>query len=420
MMKNTLLVFFLCLITGLAQAQDSAVYFEHTLSWEQVKAKAKAEHKYIFMDCFATWCGPCRMMRNSVFPTPEAGAFFNQHFINVSLQCDTTQRDNDQVKAWYPVAQQMNKLYGIRVFPTFLFFDENGQLVHRVVGAYGSAKEFITVSEAALDTSRQYYNQLAQFNQGRRDTTFLLRTCMAAYDANDTKNGTALFNAYFNTQPANSWLYKDRLQLMAKFVRSSKSQAFTFFMHHDAAIDTVMHAPGAALSLLMGVIRREELQGKTPLAGPNPDWQAMANHIAGKYPLLDTPIRIAVADRRMEFNLARKDSAGYIQAAKDYAKTFGPGIPAAKWDELANRLAYYGKDSSTFLLALQWNQHALAQQQPPAATANYLQTTACLHYRLGQQDKAITEMEKAIALSDDMHRYSMTLMLQKIKKGESI
>src|SRR5689334_7898174 len=32
------------------------------LSWEQVKQKAQLEKKYIFLDCLATWCGPCKMM----------------------------------------------------------------------------------------------------------------------------------------------------------------------------------------------------------------------------------------------------------------------------------------------------------------------------------------------------------------------
>ncbi len=44
------------------QSKDSSkvIHFENGLSWEQIKEKAKAEHKYIFVDCYATWCGPCK------------------------------------------------------------------------------------------------------------------------------------------------------------------------------------------------------------------------------------------------------------------------------------------------------------------------------------------------------------------------
>lgn len=32
-----------------------------------IKEKAKKENKYIFMDCYATWCGACKMMEQEVY-----------------------------------------------------------------------------------------------------------------------------------------------------------------------------------------------------------------------------------------------------------------------------------------------------------------------------------------------------------------
>src|ERR1044072_2926152 len=63
------------------------------LSWEQVKQKAKAENKYIFIDVFTTWCGPCKMMDKTVFINDTVGTFFNQHFISVKVQMDRTSND---------------------------------------------------------------------------------------------------------------------------------------------------------------------------------------------------------------------------------------------------------------------------------------------------------------------------------------
>jgi thiol:disulfide interchange protein len=42
--------------------------FETGLNWEQVKQKAKAENKLIFLDVMATWCGPCKYMDANVYP----------------------------------------------------------------------------------------------------------------------------------------------------------------------------------------------------------------------------------------------------------------------------------------------------------------------------------------------------------------
>jgi thiol-disulfide isomerase/thioredoxin len=73
-------VFLFMLLPFLAQAQapgqvDTGVQFEHNLSWTAIQAKAKAENKYIFMDCFTTWCGPCRFMSTKIFPQKESGDY---------------------------------------------------------------------------------------------------------------------------------------------------------------------------------------------------------------------------------------------------------------------------------------------------------------------------------------------------------
>src|SRR5437016_7533889 len=79
-------------IPGISQVNDDSkgVQFEKNLNWQQVLAKAKAENKYIFLDCFATWCGPCKLMDKNVYPNDTVGNYFNQNFISVKVQMDET------------------------------------------------------------------------------------------------------------------------------------------------------------------------------------------------------------------------------------------------------------------------------------------------------------------------------------------
>jgi thiol:disulfide interchange protein len=74
---NRLLLPLFCLLTNSLVSQvtegfsdridtSKGINFENNLSWEQVKEKAKAENKYIFVDCYATWCGPCKAMDKEV------------------------------------------------------------------------------------------------------------------------------------------------------------------------------------------------------------------------------------------------------------------------------------------------------------------------------------------------------------------
>ena len=149
MKKITTGLFTLLLMTACV-AQETGMHFEHNTSWEQVLAKAKAEKKYIFVDCFATWCGPCKQMSKNIFPQESVGRFYNANFINVKIQFDTTATDNADVKSWFAVAHKIDRDYKIVAYPTYMMFDANGVAVHRAVGS-SDAEQFIAKGKDALN-----------------------------------------------------------------------------------------------------------------------------------------------------------------------------------------------------------------------------------------------------------------------------
>src|SRR5665213_2730421 len=128
-MKSILLTTILFALSLFSRAQG--INFEKGQSWQQILAKAKAEHKYIFLDCYATWCGPCKAMDNDVYPVDSVEAFMNAHFISIKVQMDRSPKDNDTVKSRYNDVVMLEKTYAVHAYPTFLFFDENGKAIHR-------------------------------------------------------------------------------------------------------------------------------------------------------------------------------------------------------------------------------------------------------------------------------------------------
>ena len=111
-------------------------------NWKGVLAKAKSEHKLVFLDAYTMWCRPCIQMAKDVFTLDKVADFYNGNFINVSM--DMEKGDGPAV----------NKNYKIDAYPAFLYIDGDGNVVHQG-GGYQEAKEFIDLGKAAVKAQKQ-------------------------------------------------------------------------------------------------------------------------------------------------------------------------------------------------------------------------------------------------------------------------
>lgn len=100
---------------------SSGINFFHG-TWEEALAKAKEEDKLIFLDAYATWCGPCKRMAKNVFPQAELSTVFNENFINYKM---------DMEKGVGPALAKKLKL---EAYPTLYFLDANTDLVSKSIG----------------------------------------------------------------------------------------------------------------------------------------------------------------------------------------------------------------------------------------------------------------------------------------------
>ncbi|MEQ9229323.1 MAG: thioredoxin family protein [Cyclobacteriaceae bacterium] len=140
-------------------------------SWEQAVKKASKEKKHIFVDCYTTWCGPCKKMDAQVFPLDEVGTFMNKRFISVKLDMEKEGDGKD-------MATRMN----IRSYPTYLFFSPTGQALHRD-GSSMPKEKFLALAEAALDPNTQYYTIKSKYEAHKEDPEWLLNFALATTNA---------------------------------------------------------------------------------------------------------------------------------------------------------------------------------------------------------------------------------------------
>lgn len=168
-----ILVLTLCALFSLTSfAQTGGVNWEHGTLQEALN-KAKANKKgpnLVFLDCFTTWCGPCKHMANNVFPTKEAGDYFNKNFVNIKIDMEKGE------------GIDLAKKYGVAAYPTFLILNSDGSEVGRVVGG-GELADFIKKVEAAKDikNSPKYVKGIFDADKTTDNALAYLKALEASY-----------------------------------------------------------------------------------------------------------------------------------------------------------------------------------------------------------------------------------------------
>lgn len=408
MRKLIFLLLFLAPV--IAFSQEKGIQFVHGLTWEQVKEKAKAENKYIFVDCFTTWCGPCKFMSSTIFPLEEVGNYFNGKFISVKLQLDKTEGDNDEVKSWYATGESIAKEYSVNAYPTFLFFNPQGEAVHRVVGGASDGPEWIKRVTPAFDPEQQYYTLIKQYEKGNKSPEFLKKASIAAMEAYDEKNAAVLSKAYLATQKD---LYtKDNLEYISKFTRTSKDEGFALLLKNPKKANAAL-GEGKAERIVKGIILQEEVFSKIARnKDQEPDWNALSADLGKRYPAFADEV---VVEGKVRYFQYTRNWEKFAPAVMSYMKKYGVGVSPEKLNDFAWTVFENCKDMTCVTEALEWSKRSFEGNNNPA----FIDTYANILYKMGKKDEAIAWEGKALSLlpeGNDRKAYAETL--DKMKKGE--
>lgn len=139
------------------------IIFEET-PWKEVVAKAKKADKLIYLDVYATWCGPCKMMARDVFPHEEAGKKYNELFINYKVDAEKGE------------GISIARKYGVSSYPTNLYINPHDEsVVYRIAGACG-VPEFLKradIAQSDFKDPMSWEDYQATLEKNPKDAVFL-------------------------------------------------------------------------------------------------------------------------------------------------------------------------------------------------------------------------------------------------------
>lgn len=173
-----IIIAMLLLFPTVALCQDGVVF--HSMSMAEALAKAVKEQKCVFVDCYTSWCGPCRKMTADVFPQKVVGDYFNPRFIAVKYDIE---KDAD--------GKKLAADNSVTVIPTYLVFRADGSLLHKFSGAF-DAQTFLKKVEESFDDDKAYGSLRKMYEEGGRSKEFLGLALKSFTSVRDPKSQEAV------------------------------------------------------------------------------------------------------------------------------------------------------------------------------------------------------------------------------------
>ncbi len=158
-MKKICFIVFLCGCFLQSIAQNREIDFGQT-TLEEALERASKSNKLVFVDCYTTYCPPCRTMAATVFKTDSVADFFNATFENVKMNMD----------------EKENKVYMERylvgAFPSFLLLNAKGELLYKFVGGM-PADKFMEHIRLGMNPDNEVVRMNMTYSSGKYDDEFM-------------------------------------------------------------------------------------------------------------------------------------------------------------------------------------------------------------------------------------------------------
>lgn len=154
---GTLPLFVLCLSSCSQVETAIGIDFFHG-TFEEALQLAEEEEKLVFVDVYTSWCGPCKVMSQTVFPDEEVGEYFNARFVSFKLDAEDMAIDGPRI----------SNTYDVGAYPTLLFLNPDGSEIGRGVSGY-DIEGLLGLAEDILNEQSANPERLAELSAQYED-----------------------------------------------------------------------------------------------------------------------------------------------------------------------------------------------------------------------------------------------------------
>lgn len=187
-----------------------------------VLAQARKENKLVFVDCYTSWCGPCKRLAREVFPQKEAGDFFNPRFVSLKL---------DMEKGEGP---ELAKKWDVGAYPTLTFLNQDGEVMFQTLGAR-DVRHLVDTVAYLLEHHRP--SELAtRYRQGDRSPQLVMDYIAELQQLRKSRTATEVAADFASSR--RELLVSDTLaqQLLARYISDPHNEGFLYAYEHRSLL----------------------------------------------------------------------------------------------------------------------------------------------------------------------------------------
>jgi thiol-disulfide isomerase/thioredoxin len=347
------------------------------LTFAEGLAAAKEENKPVFIDCYTTWCGPCKWMSANIFTEESVANYYNENYICLKIDMEKGE------------GVDIAKKHSIRAYPTLLYLTGEGEKLLVSVGANREPQSYIDNGERAKDPNNNIPFYLANKDNNFEDPEFMSAYFKLMSEANMLNTDDV--DRYFSALDFNEWLTDINWNILTSAPLAMDNSTFQKLLRNSEKI--------------------EEQRGKKALKFINDRiYQSLGQEL----------YRAATDEEKEAYKTLKSDFAASEYIARDevvfklsmleyqkikdweqWSETALNGVPKFYWDDASalNNVAWAAyenvKDNGLLTSALKWAKRAIELNE----AHHIVDTYAHLLAATGNNDAALEQETRALELA---------------------